>query len=231
MHRVSVLDLGWVELLELSGGDDAIVEAALECTGRDTTNSKARLIETAMLRGHTSIFEHATVRLRVKCPLFVARQWMRHRTWTFSERSLRFCTAKREYYIPGIEDPELREYVVQVVRRERPPQESTPEITPALWAYVGQMEHAFSVYEQLVNVYHWPKEQARGVLGTAVYTQFYASTDVHNLMHWMRLRQAKDAQYEHREYAHAVYTLLAERMPLTMSAFRRLRTKSELADE
>jgi len=199
MVRRSVLDKGWVELEEHMGGDAAVIRGARICyqsTARDP-QSDVRLIRRLISSEpkHNTVFEHAVFRFFVKCPLFVARQWMRHRICTFNEKSLRYCVADREYYVPqGLAEIE---------------------------AYVQHMEASFDQYERLLAA-GWKREQARGLLGTAVYTQFIWTVNAWSLMNWLQKRLAASAQWEHRQYAKAVLGIYREVMPVTASAFAEL---------
>ncbi|NLT72913.1 MAG: FAD-dependent thymidylate synthase [Chloroflexi bacterium] len=194
--REAVLDKGWMQLEDLMGGDAAVIRGARICyqsTARSAM-ADARLIERLMSSTprHNTVFEHAVFRFAAKCPLFVARQWMRHRICTFNEKSLRYCAADREYYVPDVE-------------RGRD-------------AYCAHMEASFDLYESLVQQ-GWPKEQARGVLGTAVYTEFIWTVNAWSLMNWLEKRLDAGAQAEHRAYAEAAMSLFEKAMPITAGAF------------
>jgi thymidylate synthase (FAD) len=195
--RREVLDKGWMQLEEMMGGDAAVIRGARICyqsTAR-TAHADERLIARLMASTprHNTVFEHAVFRFGVKCPLFVARQWMRHRICTFNEKSLRYCAADREYYVPaGREDGEA--------------------------AYRGHMDASFDLYEDLVSR-GWPKEQARGVLGTAVYTEFIWTVNAWSFMNWLEKRLDPGAQSEHRAYADAGLEIFQQVMPITATAY------------
>jgi len=176
-----------------------VVRGARICYQSEGGNPEAdaRLIQRLMASrpAHNTVFEHAVFRFGVKCPLFVARQWMRHRICSFNERSLRYCLADREYYIPE-GHPEERE------------------------AYVQHMEASFDLYEQLVAA-GWKREQARGVLGMAVYTEFIWTVNAWSLMNWLEKRLDRGAQWEHRQYAEEALTIFSEVMPVTAGAFQK----------
>jgi len=104
MKRIQVLDRGWVQLEDCMGGDAAVIHAARICyQSRARSDDGARLIRRLMSSEfkHNTVFEHAVFRWGIKCPIFVARQWMRHRIGSFNEKSLRYCAAAREYYVPS----------------------------------------------------------------------------------------------------------------------------------
>ncbi|MBC7314909.1 MAG: FAD-dependent thymidylate synthase [Chloroflexi bacterium] len=200
----SVLDKGWVRLEECMGGDAAVIRGARICYQSTAKSPQAdeRLIRRLMAAEpkHNTVFEHAVFRFGVKCPIFVARQWMRHRIGSFNEKSLRYCTADREYYVPAEED------------------------ASALALYRQQMEASFDVYEKLVAS-GWKKERARGVLGLAVYTEFIWTVNAWSLMNWLQKRLDPAAQWEHSQYAEAVLDIYLRVMPITATAFKELALK------
>ncbi len=194
----TVLDRGWIRLEDMMGGDGAVVRGARICYQSEGTSpdADARLIRRLVSSrpAHNTVFEHAVFRFGVKCPLFVGRQWMRHRIGSYNERSLRYCLADREYYVPA-GHPEQQE------------------------AYVRHMEASFDLYEQLVAA-GWKREQARGVLGLAVYTEFIWTVNAWSLMNWLEKRLDRGAQWEHRQYAKAALDIFCEVMPITATAFK-----------
>lgn len=194
---IPVLDKGWVKLEEHMGDDAAVIRAARICYQSSSKSDEAdiRLVH-RLLRSnpkHNTVFEHSVYRFNVKCPIFVARQWMRHRICSYNEKSLRYCTADREYYVPSgeLDDKD---------------------------AYIRHMEASFDLYERLVAK-GWKKEQARGILGTAVYTEFIWTVNAWSLMNWLEKRLDKGAQWEHAEYARAIMTIFRDTMPVTAGAF------------
>ncbi len=195
--RRPVLDKGWVQLEDLMGGDQAVVRGARICyqSVAKGPDADVRLIRRliASTPKHNTVFEHAVFRFAVKCPLFVARQWMRHRICSFNEKSLRYCIASREYYVPS-DDLAGKD------------------------AYIAHMERSFDLYAELLDQ-GWPKEKARGVLGTAVYTEFIWTVNAWSLMNWLEKRLDRRAQWEHRQYAEAVLSMYLEVMPITAQAF------------
>jgi len=197
VKRMQVLDKGWVQLEALLGGDEAVTRGARICyqSSAQGPEDDVRLIRRLMKSDpkHNTVFEHAVFRWGVKCPIFVARQWMRHRIGSYNERSLRYCLAAREYYVPA--------------------QASMSD------EYVRHMEASFDLYDRLVAA-GWKRERARGVLGTAVYTEFIWTVNAWSLMNWLSKRLHKSAQWEHRQYALAVQQMYEEAMPVTATAFR-----------
>ncbi len=196
MQRLPVLDKGFIALEEWMGGDAAVIRAARICYQSTAKSPEAdeRLIHKLMRSEpkHNTVFEHAVMRWYVRCPILVARQWLRHRICSFNERSLRYCLADRSYYVPA----------------DVPDQD----------AYRAHMEASFDLYERLLAS-GWRREQARAVLGTGVYTEFIWTVNAWSLMNWLTKRLDKAAQWEHRQYALAAYQLWREVMPITASAF------------
>ena len=192
-----VLDKGWVRLEEHMGGDSAVIRAARICyqSVSKSEDADVRLVRRLLKSTpkHNTVFEHSVFRFNVKCPIFVARQWMRHRICSFNEKSLRYCTAEREYYVPA-------------------------GALPGKEDYIQQMEASFDLYERLVAE-GWKKEVARGVLGTAVYTEFIWTVNAWSLMNWLEKRLDKGAQWEHAEYARAILEMFHQTMPVTAQAF------------
>jgi thymidylate synthase (FAD) len=216
MKQLAVLDKGWVQLEESMGGDAAVIRGARICYGSESSgpDADARLIQRLMKSEpkHNTVFEHAVFRWGVKCPIFVARQWMRHRIGTFNERSLRYCVASREYYVPPA--PSVLHAAFCAGAEEDPSSGH-----PLLVDYVRHMEASLDLYEKLVAA-GWRKEQARSVLGLGTYTEFIWTVNAWSLMNWLTKRLHKSAQWEHRQYALAVLQLYEEAMPLTAAAFK-----------
>jgi len=194
--QLPVLDKGYVQLEEYMGGDEAVIRGARICYQSAAKDPEADRRLIARLMGsepkHNTVFEHAVFRFGVKCPIFVARQWMRHRICSFNEKSLRYCMAEREYYIPQDEQD--------------------------VQAYIKHMEASFDLYEQLVAE-GWRKERARGVLGTAVYTEFIWTVNFWSLANWLTKRLDPASQWEHRQYAHAILKIVEQVMPISTRAF------------
>ena len=168
MRRIGVLDKGWLQLEECMGGDAAVIRGARVCYQSSARNPEAdvRLIRRLMKSEpkHNTVFEHAVFRWGVNCPMFVARQWMRHRICSFNEKSLRYCLASREYYVPQHE--------------------------PCREEYIRHMEASFDLYDLLVSA-GWARERARAVLGTGVYTEFIWTVNAWSLMNWLVKRSNK----------------------------------------
>lgn len=219
--KVKVLDKGSVELINFMGGDKAVVAAARVSNGKLYADASKgpdldkKLIRFLMRNHHTSPFEHSIFTFYVKCPLFVAREWHRHRTFSYNEVSGRYTEFTDDYYIPT------------VLRTQHPTnkQASVPfaDITDEEAAKLELMlrvnsDRCYGIYRNLLTA-GMAREMARMVLPLNFYTQFYATVDAHNLMHFLRLRTSEGAQLEIREYANALKAFLSKKMPLTYEAY------------
>lgn len=202
MNKINVLDKGFIELLEVMGSDATIAESArISYLGKSSgEESDDRLIQKLIANEHKSPFEQAELRFLVKAPIFVARQWMRHRTWSYSEVSRRYTDKDIDFYTPEFECSAYRNI------------------------YEKAIGEAISSYNTL-GALGVRKEISRGVLPVCMYTTFYAKTDLNNLLHFLELRRAPDAQYEIREYANAIEELLKEKFPTTYRVWNYYLTK------
>jgi len=196
---VKVLNNGFVELVEYMGQDQAVIRNARRCWRSEakSEDSDRKLLRHLITAGHKTPFEAMVFTFDVKAPLFVARQWFRHRIGSYNEESLRYCVALRDYYIPENLEGELRE------------------------AWIAQNESAFDFYEQLVTEHRLPKEQARSVLPVGIYTTFYWTVNGSSLMNFLQLRLDRAAQKEIRVYAQAVLELVKEVAPISFGIFER----------
>ncbi len=168
----------------------------------------------AVWSGNTP-FEHNAFRFHVRCPLFVAREWFRHRIGSFNEFSMRYARATDEFYVPAAEDVRSQigkpgAYSFETVDPELA--ETTREELRSVY------EHAYETYEKLVEA-GVARELARCVLPVGAYTEFYWTVNARALMNFVSLRAAETAQREIRRYADAVEVFFAERMPVTHAAF------------
>lgn len=201
--RIAVLDHGHVELIDHMGNDDRIIEAAHVCTGCEAYPKDAgAFIAKLWQAGHTSPFEQVVLTYRIRCPIFVARQIMRHRTARLNEISMRYTTA---------EDGDGLEFYI-------PPDERLGDHPDTARGYVERLYmEARNAYKTML-VTHVVPEVARCVLPLATYTQFIWQMDLRNLLHFLVLRLAKGAQYETQRYAEAIKELAEGVAPLAVAA-------------
>lgn len=201
---MQLLNNGFVRLVEQMGGDDAVIRNARRCWRSEakTENADRQLLRHLIKAGHKTPFEAMVFTFDVKVPLFVARQWFRHRMGSFNEESLRYCIALRDYYIPAGLEGDLLE------------------------AWRNQNEGGFDFYEELVGTHKLVKEQARSILPIGIYTNFYWTVNGSSLMNFLHLRLDRQAQYEIRVYAEAILELVRATAPISFGEFEREVLKS-----
>ncbi|MDX6593674.1 MAG: thymidylate synthase [Gaiellales bacterium] len=173
------------------------------------------LIRFLMRERHGTPFEHNSFRFHIKCPIFVAREWMRHRTNSFNEWSARYSQLEPEFYVPEAEDVRTQVGKPGAYTFEQVDPELAEETRAA---QESVFEHAYRTYEQLLEQ-GIAKEIARNVLPVAIYTQFYWTVNARSLMNFVSLRNAETAQREIRRYGAAVEELFSRQMPATHAAF------------
>jgi len=215
---IAVLDHGFVRLDDAMADDLSVVNSARVSFGRRVTemsDADVGLIKFLMRDRHGTPFEHNSFRFHVRCPIFVAREWFRHRVGSFNEFSMRYARATDDFYVPDADD--VRTQVGKPGAYSFDPvdadvAETTREELRAVY------EQAFATYERLVEQ-GVARELARAVLPVGAYTEFYWTVNARALMNFVSLRNAETAQREIRRYAEAVEHFLAERMPVTYAAF------------
>lgn len=202
---MQIIDLNpdQVQVLDVIGSDSSIASYARICMrGLDSLHDVieekdvTRIIKQLIHRKHTSPFEFAGLTLSVKCPIFVTRQWMRHRTFRYLERSGRYKISTEELYFPD-----------RVKSR-------VPRINTLL-------NTAFEEYNQMLSD-GYPKQEARAILPLGTYTEFIFQADLHNLLHFLKLRLHPSAQPEMRFYAQCVADKVADHFPITWACFKEL---------
>ncbi|MEM6479634.1 MAG: FAD-dependent thymidylate synthase [Pseudomonadota bacterium] len=220
-----VLDHGFVRVIDYMGNDSAIVQAARVSYGAGTkkVSDDEGLIRYLMRHWHSTPFEMCEIKLHVKLPIFVARQWIRHRTANVNEYSARYSTLDREFYIPAAE---------RVGRQSEDNKQGTgagydaPTAERIRAEMVQSGARDFDLYDLLIEKggdYDLAREQARAVLPASTYTQWYWKVDLHNLLHFLRLRADDHAQYEIRVYAEAICEIVADWVPMAYRAFEEYR--------
>ncbi|MGE0009729.1 MAG: FAD-dependent thymidylate synthase [Candidatus Babeliales bacterium] len=213
-----------VELIRVSGSDLDIVNAARVSYGKistEVTERDEKLINFLMQYKHTSPFEHNQLSFRVKCPMYVARQWMRHRMNSYNEISYRYAKAKLEFYIPAkwrTQDKINKQASGAAYEDEHLKQQYINSIKVATEAYVLMLEQGVC------------RELARGVLPVCVYTEFIFTCNLHSLMHFLTLRLDPGAQHEIRAYAQGMYQLAQPHFPMALKAWAAHSTPHEKAE-
>lgn len=216
-----VLDHGFVRVVDYMGDDAAIVQAARVSYGAGTkaTRDDAGLIRYLMRHWHSTPFEMCEVKLHVKLPIFVARQWIRHRTANVNEYSGRYSILDREFYIPAPEHLAAQSRKNHQGRDQVLEGEEAARVLSLLKEDAGR---AYDHYEAMLSEegqQGLARELARMNLPANIYTQWYWKTDLHNLFHFLRLRADSHAQYEIRVYADAICRIVADWVPHAYAAF------------
>jgi len=228
---IPVLDHGFIRVVDYMGDDAAIVQAARVSYGRGTkqVSQDKGLINYLMRHWHSTPFEMCEIKFHVKLPIFVARQWIRHRTANVNEYSARYSIMDKEFYIPT---PEMLS--PQSKQNHQGRAEGTPlspeESARVLEILKGDSERVYGHYEELMNATNdgnvidversgIARELARMNLTMNYYTQWYWKIDLHNLMHFLMLRADSHAQYEIRAYADAMIDVVKKWVPFAHEAF------------
>jgi thymidylate synthase (FAD) len=217
-NTIRVLDHGFVRLDDAMADDLSVVNGARVSFARRKTEMEASdegLIGFLMRDRHGSPFEHNAFRFHVRCPIFVAREWFRHRIGSFNEFSMRYAKATEDFYVPGADDVRSQVGKPGAYSFERVDPELAEETRAELEALY---EQAYATYARLVEK-GVARELARSVMPVGAYTQFYWTVNARALMNFISLRNSEFAQLEIRRYAEAVETFFAERMPVTHAAF------------
>ena len=236
-ESIKVLDHGFIRVIDYMGDDAAIVQAARVSYGKGTKmlSQDKGLINYLMRHYHTTPFEMCEIKLHIKLPIFIARQWIRHRTANVNEYSARYSILDKEFYLPdpqnieiqsqsnkqgreGILDPNKAQRVLDILRED------------SLRCYDNYMD-LLNLDEKTGEVKDPNKEGiarelARMNLTLNYYTQWYWKIDLNNLLHFLRLRADAHAQYEIREYSNIMLDIVSKWVPLTYEAFTNYRKDS-----
>jgi thymidylate synthase (FAD) len=215
---VPLLDHGFVRLVDYMGDDAAVVQAARVSYGKGTkaVRQDRGLIRYLMRHRHTTPFEMCELKLHVKLPIFVARQWIRHRTANVNECSARYSVLDREFYVPRPEDLAVQSSDNKQGRGAALTSEQAAQVLRLLRA---DAERGFETYQGLMDDFDLARELARIDLPLSAYTQWYWKIDLHNLLHFLSLRMHPHAQHEIRVYADAMAEMVKDWVPLSWEAF------------
>lgn len=226
---IPVLDHGFIRVIDYMGTDSAIVQAARVSYGKGTkkTREDAGLINYLLRHRHTTPFEMCEIKLHIKLPIFIARQWIRHRTANVNEYSGRYSILDREFYVPAPEQLAAQSVSNRQGRGDVLEGEEAQRVLDILKADAQQ---CYDHYQEMLNedeVGNVLDEDKRGLarelarmnLPVNFYTQWYWKIDLHNFMHFLALRADDHAQYEIRVYAQAMLDVLKRWVPVTYNAF------------
>jgi thymidylate synthase (FAD) len=220
-EAIKVLDHGLVRLVEHMGSDLSIVRNArvsydAEWRAGEDEGKDEKLLNYLIKNKHTSPFESCVFTFEVKAPIFVLRQWHRHRTWSFNEISARYAELPEEFYMPGLEQITTQSTDNKQMRTD----EVNPEAKHIRTIIMVQNKEAFHAYRALLGN-GCPRELARSVLPVGTYSHMFATVDLHNLMHFLKLRLHEHSQYEIRVYAEAMLKLIEPIVPYSVAAFKK----------
>jgi thymidylate synthase (FAD) len=226
---LQALDHGFVRVIDYMGDDTAIVQSARVSYGKGTkkiTNDKG-LIKYLMRHWHSTPFEMCEIKLHVKLPIFIARQWIRHRTANVNEYSARYSILDKEFYIPSVENLASQSQVNKQGRAENLSPEEAEKVINIL---KNDAEQTYRNYEVMLNENSDGETLDEGSMGVArelarmnltlnTYTQWYWKIDLNNLLHFLALRADAHAQYEIRVYADIILDIVKKWVPITYEAF------------
>jgi thymidylate synthase (FAD) len=212
-----VLDKGFVRLVDVMGDDARIVQAARVSYGEGTKTVRedAALIDYLMRHRHTSPFEMVEFTFHIKAPILVVRQWFRHRTASVNEISARYSVMKDEFFLPSPAELRAQSRKNKQVGEGGLPEEAASEAHERI---AGSQRQAYAEYQALLEL-GVARELAREVLPVGLYSEFYWKQNLHNLLHFLRLRLDWHAQAEIRSYADAVAHFVKQAVPLTWASF------------
>lgn len=218
LKSINCLDKGFVRLVDYMGDDAAIVQAARVSygLGTKTPEEDRNLIRYLMNKMHTSPFEQVEFKFHIKAPIFVFRQWIRHRTASANEASLRYTEMKEEFYIPDAEELRFQSKDNKQCRDEKNIDLETSE---EILAEMKEMQLlSYRHYQNLLET-GLAREVSRINIPISAYSEMYWKMDLHNLFHFLKLRMDKHAQYEIRVFADAIYELIKPIVPVACEAF------------
>ena len=228
-EALPVLDHGFIRVIDYMGDDSSIVQSARVSYGKGTkkVSTDSGLIKYLMRHWHSTPFEMCEIKYHVKLPIFIARQWIRHRTANVNEYSARYSILDKEFYLPSLENLAAQSQSNRQGRGEVLEGEQANKVLDLL---KGDAEKTYENYETMLNERYdgsvidekkpgLARELARMNLTLNTYTQWYWKTDLLNLMNFLRLRGDQHAQYEIRAYADIMLDTLKKWVPTTYEAF------------
>jgi len=216
--EISCLDKGFVRLIDVMGDDAAIVQAARVSYGSGTkkVHEDRGLIRYLVRHLHTTPLEMVEFKFHVKLPIFVARQWIRHRTANVNEYSGRYSEMKDEFYVPAPD--QIREQSTSN-KQGRSDETFDPIATEQIRSMMsGTQDHLYAEYQELLES-NLAREIARINLPVSNYTEWYWKIDLHNLFHFLKLRIHPHAQYEIRVYGEVMASIVKAAVPIAYEAF------------
>lgn len=223
---ISVLDHGFIRVIDYMGTDSSIVQAARVSYGAGTkkVQEDRGLINYLMRHGHTTPFEMCEIKLHIKLPIFVMRHWVRHRTANINEYSARYSILSNEFYIP-----EKTQLTKQSETNKQGKSDKSVDYSSAneiINLLKEGSSSAYKKYTHMLDNLSLTRELARTILPVNIYTEMYWKIDLHNLLHFLKLRADSHAQYEIRCYANVILDIVKKWVPFTYDAFINYRKNS-----
>jgi thymidylate synthase (FAD) len=225
-REIACLDKGFVRLVDVMGDDAAIVQAARVSYGSGTkkVHEDRGLIRYLLRHLHTTPFEMVEFKFHIKLPIFVARQWIRHRTANVNEYSGRYSEMKDEFYVPSLDQVRAQSSSNKQGRADEAfPEEQAQQIVGIM---SSTQERLYAEYQELLEK-DLAREIARINLPVSNYTEWYWKIDLHNLFHFLKLRIDPHAQYEIRVFAQAMADIVKDAVPIAYEAFEDYILKSQ----
>lgn len=212
--KIDLFNYGFVELVEYMGNDDKICNSQRVSTGNNekeySKERNERLIKFLIENGHESPFEHVVFTFHIKCPMFVQRQWFRHRIGSFNEISQRYTIMKEEFFVPTN---------VRINNKHDKQMQEKIDNQELLNTLIEKIEYinkeSYKIYQELLDL-GIQREQQRMVLPMSLYTEFYWTVNLRSLFNFLSLRLDNHSQYEIREYQKQIYQLVKSIVPITM---------------
>lgn len=235
MSEIKCLDHGYVRLVDSMGDDLSIVRAARVShdaawrTGQDAGKDE-KLIRYLMKNRHNTPFEMVEFKFEVKLPIFVVRQWHRHRTWSYNEVSARYTELPGEFYVPELEVIGIQDTKNKQGRQFRKEENHEYALIQSRNLYIDKCKEAYQHYQFLLKR-EWPRELARCILPFSTYTKMFAKVDLHNLFHFLTERLNPGAQYEIQVYAEAMLRLIQPIVPVAVQAWLETRMSMKSTEE
>jgi thymidylate synthase (FAD) len=229
-RKIPVLDKGYVELCDYLGDDETVVCCASQSYGKVEGDLMPefidRRIKEMIIAGHTSPFEQVVFQFHLRMPIFVQRQWCRHRTARMNELSGRYSKfSKDDFYIPNDSVLACRKTYSKIIETEDS-RGYKDKLTDKIIGTISENnDTAYARYESLYDE-SVPKEIARETLPLTLFTEFYWQMDLHNLLHFLELRMEEHAQKEIREYASIIYKVVESICPITIKYFTQYKLNS-----
>lgn len=215
-NTLKVLDHGFVKLIDHMGSDQAIVDAARVSYNSSTkkiTKDNRSLIRYLMRNQHWTPFEMCEVKLHIKTPIFVARQWLRHRSGSYNEISARYSVLPSDFYVPD------QIFEQSKTNKQCSSEELINDHNNTINSLRKEQEIAYQNYQKRIDN-NVAREISRINLPVSIYTEFYVKMNLRNLLHFLKLRLHPHAQKEIRDYASAIFTLINPLFPLAVESWK-----------